>query len=392
MFLQNLTSDHIQKTIIIGIKDKRSDGEIETFRNLYEKVGDDVTWTKAKLIGVHSIFAHTLMEVYGENKIPAHWRHAHDESYHKITAYLNELDRVASILANESIPVIVIENAAIAKAIYPCPGCFQFGDLDVLLEARHLSRVEKLLLRNGYYRKNNGKKGIELNQNERNNGRLELKIDLANGYSLRLNTQWSLVARRWFSSSREPTIPELLERSISVPNSTVRILCPEDNLLQLCLHNSAHSYMRRPGIRLHLDVERMIRRVPIDWDIFVNRVKQFQVCTPVYFSLIIPKTLFGAPVPDNVMAELSPPRWKKQIIFGWLDRIGLLNHDEKKFSKIGLIFFSALLNDNLKGLLQSIFPDSQWMKEQYDFQNSLLLPYFHARRLFDLTFRRFLPS
>lgn len=390
MLLENVILEPVKKAIITAIKDKRSFEEIRTLASLYEKIGDVAVWSVATVNRVHSIVAHALMDALGEDNVLVHWRQAHEESYKRISAYMAELDRVAVILAEEGIPLIVIENAAIAKAVHPCPGCFQFGDLDVLIAQEHHHKAVKLLLCNGYYLDGNDNQTAEADLITQNNGRLEFKTSLPESYSLRLNIQWSLVARRWFSSKQEPTISELFSRSISVSNSDVRLLCPEDNLLQLCMHNSAHSYVRKPGIRLHLDVERIVRRVSINWDIFVERVLALKVKTPVYFSLAIPKSVFQTPIPDSVLTELSPPRWKKEVVFRWLDRIGLFNPDKRKFGRIGFIIFSALLYDDMAGLLKSIFPDSQWMRERYRFESGLLLPYYHVRRLFDLTIRRVL--
>jgi len=166
------------------------------------------------------------------------------------------------------------------------------------------------------------------------------------------------------------------------------MLCPEDNLFQLCVHNASHGYVRKPGILLHLDVERFVRRVPIDWQKFTNLVESYEVKTSSYFSLAIPKALFDTPIPDEVLAQLRPTIWKERLIPRWLNRAGLFNPDEKKFSKPGYILFTALLYDDLKGLWRGIFPDQQWMRQRYDIRRRWQLPYYHARRLANLALRR----
>ena len=54
--------------------------------------------------------------------------------------------------------------------------------------------------------------------------------------------------------------------SLEVNGSNVRILAPEDNLLQVALHTAKHSYVRAPGFRLHSDVDRVVRFQSIDWN------------------------------------------------------------------------------------------------------------------------------
>ena len=171
--------------------------------------------------------------------------------------------------------------------------------------------------------------------------------------------------------------------------TAVLLLAPEDNLLQVTLHTAKHSYVRALGFRLHTGVERIVRAYSeLDWGLFIQRVKALQVKTAVYFSLAIPHALFGTPIPDEVLDQLKPATWKKWLITRWLNRAGLFNPDEKKFSKIGYIIFTALLYDDFSGLWRGIFPDRNWMSERYHFKQRWQLPYYHVRRLVDLSLRR----
>ena len=52
---------------------------------------------------------------------------------------------------------------------------------------------------------------------------------------------------------------DLIDRSQQIEGTSLRILSPEDNLLQVCLHTAKHSYVRSPGFRLHLDVDQLFR-------------------------------------------------------------------------------------------------------------------------------------
>src|SRR5690606_34051096 len=120
------------------------------------------------------------------------------------------------------------------------------------------------------------------------------------------------------------------------------------------------------------DVERIVQAYPdLDWDLFVARVKALQVKTAVYFSLHIPHDLFNTPIPAHVLEQLRPPAWKERLIISWLNRVGLFNPHERKFSKPSYILFNALLYDDLRGLLRGIFPDRTWMRERYGFRSSL---------------------
>ena len=211
---------------------------------------------------------------------------------------------------------------------------------------------------------------------------------LSNGEKLWLELQWRPVAGRWIRPDQEPSAEELMSRSVPISGTAVRILSPEDNLLQVALHTAKHTYIRAPGFRLHLDVDRIVKHQKINWNIFIRNVLRLQVKTPVYFSLIIPSKILGTPIPENVLKELEPPKWKVRSISHWLTSAGLFNPDERKFSRTGYLIFNALLYDNWSGLLKGIFPERSWMVERYEIEvQEHILP-FYIRRLVDLTFKR----
>jgi hypothetical protein len=356
-------------------------------RQLWEQLGDQGALALARENQVDALLAHVLMEIFG-SELSAPWRQAHDETLQRLGLYLGELDRLAARLADDGIPLVALKNGGIARGIFPCPGCCPMGDLDVLVSIRHFRRAHELLLDEGYtfeFRSPLEKASLEAAES---GGGAEYWKVLPGGTKLWLELQWRPVAGRWIRPDQEPKAEELLARSIPIPGSAARLLAPEDNLLQVALHTAKHSYVRAPGFRLHTDVDRIVRRQRLNWEVFLKRVTSLQVKTPVFFSLAIPRFLFGTPVPDEVLAQLQPPAWKLALITGWLQRVGLFNPDAPKFGRAGFVVFTALLYDDLKGLWRGLFPGKAWMRAHYRFQSGCLLPYYYGRRLMDLALRR----
>jgi len=179
-----------------------------------------------------------------------------------------------------------------------------------------------------------------------------------------------------------------MARSVPIEGSDVRLLSPEDNLLQVSLHTAKHTYVRAPGFRLHTDVDRIVRRQPIDWGLFLSRVEKLQVKTAVYFSLAIPGLIFNTPIPEEVLKRLKPSPWKRELMMRWIARAGLFNPGERKFGRAGFVAFTSLMYDDFGGFWRGIFPDGKWMRERYGFEKNWLLPYYHARRVVNLVARR----
>lgn len=338
---------------------------------------------------VETLLAHRLAEIAGWDALPDAWSQAHEETHRRISAYLDELDHIADRLADEGIPLIALKNGGIARGIYPCPGCCPMGDLDVLVEKRHFRRAHESLLAEGYRLSIKPPLASDDFEAAEKAGVAEYRKLLNSRWELELELHWRSATGRWIRPDQEPATEELMARSIPIPGTAVRLLAPEDNLLQVALHTAKHSYVRAPGFRLHLDVERIVRAYPdLGWDVFAQRVEALQVKTAVYFSLAIPKELFGTPIPEHVLTRLRPARWKEALITRWLNRVGLFNPHERKFSKAGYVVFTSLLYDDLRGFWRGLFPDKTWMRERYGFSTDLLLPYYYGRRLTDLAFRR----
>ncbi len=355
---------------------------------LWKKIGDHVAWTTAQRNGVESIVAGPLQRLLPDAGLSQQWGGAAKAMEDQISAYLSELDRVATAFATEGILLVALKNSGIARGIFLEPAGCPMGDVDVLVRPGDFRCANALLMRLGY--KLGSRSPLEVNglvEAERNGG-AEYTVTLPNGGTLWFELQWRPIAGRWIQPDQEPKADDLLARSVPIPGSAVRLLSPGDNLLQVCLHTAKHSYVRAPGFRLHTDVDRIVRRCPLDWGLFLQRVEQTQVRTAVYFSLEIPHQLLHTPIPDWVLRQLQPAAWKEYVVLSWLRRVGLFNPNQRKWSKLGYIFFNLLLYDNWRGILRAVFPSGRWMQQRYGFASRWQLPLWYLRRAVDLLLKR----
>ncbi len=376
-----------QQLLCTAISDREMPERTQAARQLLDAIGEEAAFALAEANEVTSQLAHAVMAI--PNRVAdSRWEAAHERNARKLQAFLDELDAVAAYLADEHIPLVALKNGGIARGIYPCVGCCPMGDLDVLVKKSDFERAHRLLQALGYRLKFRSELEEDDFEKACASGSAEYYKTLAEGTELWFELLWRPVDGRWIRAEQEPDAGELIARSVSIPGTKVRLLSPEDNLLQVCLHTAKHTYVRAPGFRLHTDVDRIVRRQTVDWARFQQKVCELQVKTAVYFSLAIPAAIFETPIPAEVLAHLRPARWKETLLARWLNRVGLFGPHEKKFSKPGYILFNALLYDDLRGLLRSIFPETDWMKERYGFQSDWLLPTYYLRRLFALAFRR----
>lgn len=358
--------------------------------SLIEALPEVELWEAARRNEVTSIVAHRLGKAGIGGGDRDSWARAHAEQVTRISGFLAELDRVASLLAASGVPVVALKNAGIARAIHPCPGCCPMGDLDLLISRSHFDKAHPALIGDGYqYQLRDPIKARRSEPDGSHDGGEYWKV-LPGGDKLWLELQWRPVGGRWIRADQEPNVDDLLDRSTKVEGSAIRLLAPEDNLLQVALHTAKHSYVRAPGFRLHTDIDRIVRRRPVDWNRFLDEVAGHEVRTAVYFSLAIPKSLFSTPIPEWVLADLEPVAWRRRSLEAFLRAAGLFDPGERKFGRLGYIVFNALLYDDLHGLWRAMFPARD---NNPEFRRALppRLWLYRLRRLADLAFRRVAP-
>lgn len=353
---------------------------------LLDAVGDDNLWGFAQREGAESVVAARLVSlgVAGSDR----WPESAACVRGLLQLYLEQLDRVAAALAEEGIGLVALKNSGIARGLFPdLAGC-PMGDIDVLVSPGQFRRAHEVMKRLGFELGDRSPfEMADIEEAERHGG-AEYTYRLSDGSVLWFELQWRPVAGRWIRPDQEPPADELIARSVPIPGSAARLLAPEDNLLQVCLHTAKHSYVRAPGFRLHTDVDRIVRRCAIDWGQFCTRVERIGVRTAVYLSLAIPAAMLGTPVPAEVLARLDFSPRKHRLMLRWLERVGWFNPKQKKWSKLGYIGFNLLLYDTLGGIARAVFPESSWMVKRYGIQRRWTLPVWYVVRAFQLLFNR----
>ena len=362
--------------------------EKDKIKQLYDSIGDEVLFSQAKLNGVSSITGHALSIVLGEENLPSHWLKEYAKINERTSSYMNELEKVARLLDKNDIELLALKNSGITLALYPYCGSCPMGDVDVLVSKTVFRRTHTILTDAGYELKSRSPFEEDNIEAAERGGGAEYSVTLDNGEHLWFELQWRPVAGRWIQPEQEPQVDDLIKRSKPIHNSKVRLLSPEDNLIQVALHTAKHSFVRAPGFRLHTDVDRIATVEDIDWAVFTSRVCELKTKTAVYLSLEMARTLLGTSIPANVLSALKPNKLKVKIMNLWLEKVGIFEPDAPKWSKPGFIIFVSLLFDDFSDFLRGIFPSTRQMKEDYDFSSSLLLPYYHGKRTLGLLIKR----
>ena len=362
---------------------------LEKLENLFQEIGEEKAFEITELNLVTSIAYDALSLCPGLN-LNSKWKEIHNATESRISDYMLELDLISNILYKNNILFVALKNSGIARGLYRYLGASPMGDLDVLVNKKDFRRAHLILKNEGYslkFRSPLEEDNLELAEQ---GGGAEYSVNLPSGEHLWFELQWRPVAGRWIRPDQEPLADDLIERSHAIKDTKVRILSPEDNLLQVCLHTAKHTYVRAPGFRLHTDVDRIIRSSDIDWNNFSKLVISLEVRTSVFFSLILAKSLIDTPIPSKVLEAITPNRLKVLIMKKWLEKVSLFDPDGKKWGKLGYIIFVSLMYDDFTGLLKGLFPSPQEMRKKYSTNSNKSLLFLYLSRLIDLVKNRLL--
>ena len=76
--------------------------------SLYYEIGDEVIFSICKHNNIESIAAHALLKCVKSDKLPKKWMDAYEIVDKRISIYMLELDRVASLLLNYQIHMVAL--------------------------------------------------------------------------------------------------------------------------------------------------------------------------------------------------------------------------------------------------------------------------------------------
>jgi|GEM_PF-1408041 len=316
-------------------------------------VGEWLDFAERNRVG--PIVALALLHAYDDAPPMAdRCRAIYDAEDRRMKVLLDELDVCAARLAREGIGMVALKNAGIARGIYPWPGACPMGDLDVLVAKDRFREAHRLIEECGFTLDS---RAPDVEPADLEHGLLGGGTEYrkqSGGEEVWFELQWRPVAGRWIRKDQEPDGAVLIDRSVPIEGTDVRLLNPVDNMIQVGLHTAKHTYVRAPGLRLHTDVDRLARYQTPDWDAVAAMAQGLTISTAVYFSFALAQALLGTPVPDRVLDALAPPAWKREAVTRILHRVDVFEPDAPKFNRPGMMVITALMYDDAPGLVASV--------------------------------------
>jgi hypothetical protein len=216
---------------------------------------------------------------------------------------------VLQALSAAGVEVLLLKGADLRLRLYDDPAVRPMADLDLLIPKAALAKARSVLDRLGY-----GLSSDSLNPRPgfREHFRAGLHFKKPDRTSLMVDLHWHIEAvanfyRLPYESLRRQAIPWDYQ---GVP---VKLLSPEHLLIHLCLHN----YDELDQALRIVDLGLVLKRLPLDWRLFLAEADRFRCQAPLYLMLGQLARLFPQTVPTEVLTVLGnyhPSFWERMAL------------------------------------------------------------------------------
>ncbi len=211
------------------------------------------------------------------------------------------LREVVDVCSRLNIDLMLLKGASLALTVYSGFHERPMGDLDVVARGADAERLWTALREAGWALEYEG--GAEFYDDHQHlppliwSGGLGVVLEIHRSL-LAVRSPFPIEEAEWWNHAHR----------VDFDGHAVRVLEPEDQLLYLAIHFAwSHALARGLG-RTVRDVSAVIAATPPDWNVVVRRAEAGRAASTVYWTLRLARSLGGAAVPAEVLAQLRPAR------------------------------------------------------------------------------------
>lgn len=230
-----------------------------------------------------------------------HWYEAITQTNYRLAWKLIQL---ANLLADKGIDFVVLKGPVYALQAFGDLAFRQFADLDILIHIDDFSSVYALLIQSGY------SPAFKL-------GPKQIKFELRTENHFTFVRQGDEIEVHWGILPKGNLFPipsgQMWQglTSVTVFDSEMRALSPENTLLFTCIHGAKHGWRQFKWI---VDLAMLCQSYPdLNWQAFVNRAKAQGFFRQVCLGLLLAEELVGAAVPAIISDQVHTEQTAKSL-------------------------------------------------------------------------------
>jgi Uncharacterised nucleotidyltransferase len=261
---------------------------------------------------------------YGKDKVPpeilAYLQKESRSSLLQNLSLSQELRNILNLFQENSIDVIPLKGLVLAASAYQNLALRQFGDLDIFIQIKDVSKACDLLIAQGYKPPLQispvSQQSAEEFTNSMESGTVQGSYDFIHKQkNLTIELHWSLNRKHFAFPVEFEHVWKRVEE-VSLQGDVIPNLSPEDALLFLCTHGSKHCWERMLWI---CDIAQLLETYEnIDWAYLIQQSYDLGVRRMLLLGLNLAYQLMGTIPPqiiwqqihaDEVVGGLSSQVW-----------------------------------------------------------------------------------
>ena len=253
----------------------------DRLRFLSANVRWNVLFNLAERHGVQPLLYQALSQ--SEGVIPAPemriLAQLYETNLHKGMLLARELIHLVDHLASKEIEVLPYKGLALAESLYGDMALRQAGDIDLLIHARDLARIQEAVRELGYV--SHSKLSAAQQRASLASG-YEYVFDGRAGRNL-LEVQWAVLPRFYAIDLNQD---DLFRRAVSirVAGHDMKTPCPEDLFLILSAHAAKHVWGRLIWL---CDLARIMCVPDLDWESIAEQARKLGIVRILRVSLLL---------------------------------------------------------------------------------------------------------
>jgi hypothetical protein len=351
----------IKRLLSLLVRGGLTQGESQELQILFQKIGALDLQKEALRNKVEALVLNSLCRTLPSNDVKLGWKRLTKVNERRVLCLQEAWKAIASRLTHIGCRHALVENAGVMYGSDLPLAAFCAGDFDILVESGGLEETKKVFEDEGFT--------LADRRNRPPTNKIEYCRESANGCeTIWLNVGVKAFDRIWVPLKVKDREPAWLSRtcpSRKVPS--IMILSPVDALALVSMHTSCHFYIRSPGIRLHVDVDRLVRDNCIDWEAYIAEVIAMNIPTRAFVSLSMAVGLLGTPVPVSVLKRLYPGDkcWLsiRRLLVG--DSVFATGKNKLRNMKDVYLDYSVNEGNSIAWLKNILFPSREWLIEHF---------------------------
>ncbi len=262
--------------------------------------------------------------------------------------HYRQLLGLVEIFQAENIPLILLKGSHLAELVYGNLALRPMSDMDLLVKAEDLGKVDTVMKREGYSSAED-KQGYSF----------EHLPPYSKPGAIMIEIHFHIVEPPY---SKRFEVSELWERAQreTIEEVDVMTFSPEDLVLHICYHAGVHHGFNAGLVPL-LDIDRIADYYSscLNWDLCRRRAEDWGMERALYLVVALTSKITGMPIPSGLTEHMPSAAELKEVISTTEEIIFDQKEGASKF--ISRLFSDEPVKEKLALIKSRILPDREFM-------------------------------